>query len=94
MGSNDMAEERLLVNTSLLTTAGVVALLGSLLLGVAALIGSNALFSAVRRWINQQEVPPTQTAMSMIKQVHDAALAGTSAATDAWRSTLASSSDG
>jgi hypothetical protein len=39
-------------------------------------------------WVNQQEVPPTESAKTVIKQLHDAALASTSAATDAWRSTV------
>ncbi len=88
MSSNGNQEEWLSIDTRLITTAGVVALFGALLLGIAALIGSNVFLTAVRQWVNQQEVPPTETAKSMIKQFHDAALASTSAATDAWRSTI------
>jgi uncharacterized membrane protein YkvI len=93
MTSNGNSEEWLSLDTRLITAAGVVALFGALLLGIAALMGSNALLTAVREWVNQQEVPPSETAKSMIKQFHDAALASTSAATDAWRTTIAPSSD-
>jgi hypothetical protein len=53
-------------------------------------MGANAFLNAVRHWVNQQEQSPTESAKSVIKQLHDAALASTSAATDAWRSTVAS----
>lgn len=92
MPSNDKPEEWLSIDTRLITSAGVVALLGALLLGVATLMGANAFLNAVRHWVNQQEVSPTESAKSMIKQLHDAALASSSAATDAWRSTIASPS--
>jgi hypothetical protein len=92
MASNG-TQERVQINTSLLTAAGVIALFGSFLIGIAALIGANALISAVRDWTNQQEVPPGETAKSIIKQLHSAALVGTSAGADAWRSSISSSSD-
>jgi hypothetical protein len=90
MSTDDRQEEWLSINEGLVTAAGVVALLGALLLGLAALMGSHAFLSAFRSWVNQQEVPPTESAKAMVKQIHDAALASTSAATDAWRSTVAS----
>lgn len=80
------------INTGLLTAAGVVALLGCLLLGIAALIGSNVVISAVRQWANRQEVPPSESAKSVIRMLHNAALAGTTAGADAWRNEIASSS--
>lgn len=89
MTPTETTDDRIVVNTGLLTTAGVVALIGALLLGIAALMGANALFAAVQQWIQQQEVPPSEAAKSAIRQLHDAALAGTSAATDAWRASLA-----
>ena len=46
------------IDTGMITAAGVAALIGSLFLGIAALIGSRALLEAVREWTNQQEVPP------------------------------------
>lgn len=91
MASTDTAVDHIPLNTGLLTTAGVVALLGCLLLGIAALIGSNVVISAVRQWTNQQDVPPAETAKSMIKLLHNAALAGTTAGADAWRNEIASS---
>jgi hypothetical protein len=93
MSANGNEQEWLTIDTRLLTAAGVVALFGALLLGIAAVMGSNALLSAVREWVNQQEVPPSESAKSMIKQFHDAALASTTAATDAWRSNISPSSD-
>jgi len=92
MADNEKVLDQLPINTGLLTAAGVVALLGCLLLGIAALIGSNVVMSAVRDWTNQQEVPPTETAKSVIKMLHNAALAGTTAGADAWRTEIASSS--
>ncbi len=89
---NQHPEEWLSIDVDRLTMAGVVALIGAVFLGAAALIGSHALLSAFRQWVNQQEESPTETARAMMKQFHDAALASTSAATDAWRSTVASSS--
>jgi len=92
MASNDTVVDQIPINTGLLTAAGVVALLGCLLLGIAALIGSNVVISAVRQWANQQEVPPSESAKSVIRMLHNAALAGTTAGADAWRNEIASSS--
>jgi hypothetical protein len=92
MTSDTAAPDRLPINTGLLTAAGVVALLGGLLLGVAALIGSNVAMAAAREWANQQEVPPTESAKSVIRLLHNAALAGTTAGAEAWRSEIASAS--
>ncbi len=89
---SEKPEEWLSIDTRLLTSAGVVALFGALLLGIGALMGTNALLNAFRHWVNQQDDSPTESAKSMIRQVHDAALASTSAATDAWRSTITSPS--
>ncbi len=88
MTSNDW----LPINTGMLTAAGVVALVGALFLGIAALIGSKALMDAVREWTNQQEVPPTESAKSMIRLLHNAALAGTTAGAEAWKRELSSTS--
>lgn len=92
MTSDTVAQDRLPINTSMLTIAGFVALAGALLLGIAALIGSNVLMTAVREWANQQEVPPTESAKSFLRLLHNAALAGTTAGADAWRSEISSSS--
>jgi hypothetical protein len=92
MRSTQKPEEWLSLDTRLITRAGVAALLGALLLGIATLMGATAFLNAFRHWVNQQDESPTESAKSIIKQVHDAALASTSAATDAWRSTIASPS--
>ena len=92
MPATENPEEWLAIDTRLITSAGVMALLGALLLGLATLMGANAFLNAFRHWVNQQEQSPTESAKSMIKQLHDAALASSSAATDAWRSTIASPS--
>jgi transcriptional regulator GlxA family with amidase domain len=89
MPSTDKPEEWLSIDTRLITSAGAVALLGALLLGVATLMGVHAFLNALRDWVNQQESSPTESAKSMVKRLHDAALSSTSAATDAWRSTIA-----
>jgi hypothetical protein len=93
MPSQEQQEEWLSIDTRLLTVAGVMGLLGALLLGIAALMGANAFLNAFRHWVNQQETSPTESAKSMVRQLHDAALASTSAATDAWRSSVAPSAD-
>lgn len=92
MATNGSTKDHLPINTGLLTVAGVFALLGALLMGVAALIGSNAVMSAVRDWVNMQDVPPTESAKSMIRVLHNAALAGTTAGAEAWKNEIASSS--
>ncbi len=92
MATNDSRQDQLPINTGLLTAAGVVALLGALLLGIAAVIGANAVMSAVREWVNMQEVPPTESAKSMIRLLHNAALAGTTAGAEAWKNEISSSS--
>jgi hypothetical protein len=92
MATNGSTQDHLPINTGMLTAAGVVALLGALLLGAAALIGSNAVMSAVREWVNAQEVPPSESAKSMIRMFHNAALAGTTAGAEAWKNEIASTS--
>jgi hypothetical protein len=92
MATNDSRQDQLPINTGLLTAAGVVALLGALLLGIAAVIGANAVMSAVREWVNMQEVPPTESAKSMIRLLHNAALAGTTAGAEAWKNEISWSS--
>jgi hypothetical protein len=92
MTSNIVGQDRLPINTGMLTAAGVAALLGALLLGIAALIGSNAVMAAVREWVNQQEVPPTESAKSLLRLLHNAALASTTAGAEAWKSEIASNS--
>lgn len=84
--------DQLPINTGMLTAAGIVALLGALLLGIAALIDSNADMAAVREWTNQQEVPPTEMAKSMIRLFHNAALARTTAGAEAWKKEIDSAS--
>jgi hypothetical protein len=92
MATNGSTKEHLPISTGQLTAAGVVALLGALLLGAAALIGSNAVMSAVREWVNAQDVPPTESAKSMIRVLHNAALAGTTAGAEAWKNEISSTS--
>jgi hypothetical protein len=92
MATNGIRKDQLPINTGMLTAAGAVALLGALLMGIAALIGSNAVISAVREWANMQDVPPTESAKSMIRLIHNAALAGTTAGAEAWKNELSSTS--
>jgi hypothetical protein len=92
MATNGSTQDQIPINTGMLTAAGAVALLGALLMGIAALIGANAVISAVREWANMQEVPPTESAKSMIRLIHNAALAGTTAGAEAWRNEIASTS--
>jgi hypothetical protein len=92
MPADDTAHDWLPINTGMLTAAGVVALVGILFLGIAAIIGSKVLMEAVREWTNQQEVPPTESAKSLIRLLHNAALAGTTAGAEAWKSELSSAS--
>ena len=92
MATNGSMKDQLPINTGMLTAAGAVALVGALLMGIAALIGSNAVLSAVREWANMQDVPPTESAKSMIRLIHNAALAGTTAGAEAWKNEISSTS--
>ena len=92
MTSDTTTRDQLPINTGMLTAAGIVALLGALLLGVAAIIGSNVVTAAVRDWANQQEVPPTESAKSLLRLLHNAALAGTTAGAEAWKNEISASS--
>jgi hypothetical protein len=92
MAPENTEHDWLPINTSMLTAAGVVALIGVLFLGIAALIGSKVLMEAAREWTNQQEVPPTESAKAVIRLIHNAALAGTTAGAEAWKSELSSAS--
>jgi hypothetical protein len=92
MTAEETPHDWLPINTGMLTAAGVVALVGALFLGIAALIGSKALMEAAREWTNQQEVPPAESAKALIRLLHNAALAGTTAGAEAWKSELSTSS--
>jgi len=93
MAADTTSHDWLPIDTGMLTTAGVVGLVGLVFLGIAALIGSKVMMEAAREWTNQQEVPPTETAKSFIRLVHNAALAGTTAGAEAWKTELSASTD-
>jgi hypothetical protein len=66
------------VNTTLIGTGAVLALLGSLLIA----LGGTAIIAAAREWARLQETPPSQVARLKLQQLRTAASAGA----DAWRS--------
>lgn len=66
------------VNSGLLIGGAVLAGLGSLL-GLAGLaLGCTALAGAARRWVAQQELPPTELARQQIAKAKAATAAGAS----------------
>ncbi len=79
------------VDTTLIVGAAALGVVGSLLIGVAVFLGSNALIAAARQWARQQETPPRETARNKYNQVKKAATAGISAGSDAWQNAPSSS---
>jgi hypothetical protein len=70
------------VNTTLIGTGAVLALLGSLLIALGMALGGTAVIAAAREWARLQETPPSQVARLKLQQLRTAASAGA----DAWRS--------
>jgi hypothetical protein len=80
--SNGQNGQSVELNTTLIGVGAVLALLGSLLIGLGMAMGGTAVISAARQWVRQQETPPSETAKQKLQQLRTAAAAGA----DAWRS--------
>ena len=81
-GSGIRPDRRLLVvSAALIGVGGLIGFAG-------AVLGSAALFTATRRWVDQLETPPREAA----QQGWARAKAATSAGADAWRHALPSDS--
>jgi hypothetical protein len=90
---NSMQPERyepggLTVSSGPLVAGAVLVGVGGLLALVGFAVSGAALATAVRRWVNQMEVPPNELA----RQQFARAKAATSAGASAWRQTAPSSS--
>jgi hypothetical protein len=64
----------------LVTGAGLVAA-GGLLALAGLIVGGGHLFTAIRRWVNEMDVPPSELAKLKLAQARAAASAGA----DAWQ---------
>jgi hypothetical protein len=79
--SNDVSQEGIQVNRSLLIGGGVLIGIGGLLGFTGMGLVGSALFSATRQWVNQLERPPSEMARRKWQQARAAAAAGA----EAWR---------
>jgi hypothetical protein len=73
------------VNRGLLVGGAVLLAVGGVLGATGLLVGTFAVVSATRKWVDQLETPPSETARQKLHQAKVATSAATSAAADAWR---------
>jgi len=81
MTANEVSSQPVQVNRGLLITGAVLVGVGGVLGAAGLLLGSLAVVSATRRWVNQLDTPPSEMARQALHQ----ARAATSAAAEAWR---------
>ena len=79
--SNDVSQEGIQVNRSLLIGGGVLVGIGGVLGFTGMVLVGSALLSATRQWVDQLERPPSEIARRKWQQARAAASAGT----EAWR---------
>jgi hypothetical protein len=79
MASTGSPNQKVEFNTTMWAGGAVLALVGSMLVGIGMLLGGMAVLSAARQWIQQLETPPTETARSVFRQLQSAASAGAKA---------------
>ena len=79
MASTASPNQKVEFNTTMWAGGAVLALVGSMLVGIGMLLGGVAVLSAARRWIQQLETPPTEKVRTMIGQLQSAASAGAKA---------------
>ena len=79
--SNDVSQESIQVNRSLLIGGGGLVGIGALLGFTGMVLVGSALLSATRQWVNHLEVPPKEIARRRWQQAKAAASAGAGA----WR---------
>jgi hypothetical protein len=78
---NDVSQESIQVNRSLLIGGGVLVGIGGVLGFTGMVLVGSALLSATRQWVNQLERPPSEIARRKWQQAKVAASAGA----EAWR---------
>jgi len=81
MTANGVSGQPLQVNRGLLVGGVVLLGVGGVLGAAGVLLGSLAVVSATRQWVNQLDTPPSEMALQALHQ----ARAATSAAAEAWR---------
>jgi hypothetical protein len=69
------------VHSGPLVTGAALVVTGGLLALAGMLIGGGHLFTAIRRWVNDMDVPPSEVAKLKLAQAKAAAAAGA----DAWQ---------
>jgi hypothetical protein len=79
--SNDVSQEGIQVNRSLLIGGGVLVGVSGLLGFTGMVLVGSALLSATRQWVNHLERPPSEIARRKWQQAKAAASAGA----EAWR---------
>jgi hypothetical protein len=79
--SNDVSQEGIQVNRSLLIGGGVLVGIGGVLGFTGMVLVGSALLSATRQWVDQLERPPSEIARRKWQQAKVAASAGA----EAWR---------
>ena len=78
---NDVSQEGMQVNRSLVVGGGLLVGIGGLLGFTGMVLVGSALLSATRQWVNQLEQPPSELARRKWQQAKVAASAGA----QAWR---------
>jgi len=86
MTANGVSRQPLQVNRGLLVSGAVMLGVGGVLGATGLLLGSLAVLSATRRWVDQLETPPSEMALQAWHQ----AKVATSAAAEAWRNEVRS----
>ena len=81
MTASEMSRQPVQFNRGVLVTGAVLVGVGGLLGATGVLLGTFAILSATRQWMNQLETPPSEMAA---QRLHQAKVA-TAAAADAWR---------
>ena len=81
MGTSN--QNRVQVNENLLDGGIALAIVGLFLLAVGTLLGGNAFWYAVRRWVRGLDKAPSETVKDVLGQLGNTASAGVKAASDA-----------
>jgi hypothetical protein len=72
------------VRSGPLVTGGALIAAGGVLALAGLVVGGSHLLVAIRRWVREMEVPPSEIAKLKLAQAKAAATAGAAASADAW----------
>jgi hypothetical protein len=82
---SDMQRNAIEVDTRVIRRGMFAVIIGSVLSMIGIVMASTELTSAVRRYIQQMETPPSELAKQGFAQARLAATAGAAGAAEAWR---------